>query len=188
MTRDQRARHGHELEAARPVLKTRFWRGLGSNGETYADTRLPEHLGGLAGAARHSRDPRQLHRRQDRRELRHRNARGAREAVPRADRAGAAGRDASWNGKATIDFWTGYRWTKGSYSYWKVGQYTAFSGMEGKRAGQLPLRRRAHLDRLPGIPERRRRNGPARSRGDPRRLQVASRSDRRSRLGPCDPG
>jgi monoamine oxidase len=40
-----------------------------------------------------------------------------------------------WTGRATIDFWTGYPWTKGSYSYWKVGQYTKFSGMEKVRQG-----------------------------------------------------
>jgi monoamine oxidase len=38
-----------------------------------------------------------------------------------------------WSGRATIDFWTGYPWTKGSYSYWKVGQYTKFSGIEKTR-------------------------------------------------------
>ena len=41
----------------------------------------------------------------------------------------------AWNGRATVDFWPGYRWTKGSYSYWKVGQYTAFAGMERARQG-----------------------------------------------------
>jgi monoamine oxidase len=40
-----------------------------------------------------------------------------------------------WSGRATIDFWTAYPWTKGSYSYWKVGQYTKFSGMEKERQG-----------------------------------------------------
>ena len=40
-----------------------------------------------------------------------------------------------WTGRATLDFWTGYQWTKGSYSYWKVGQYTKFSGMEKQRQG-----------------------------------------------------
>ena len=40
-----------------------------------------------------------------------------------------------WSGRATVDFWTGYPWTKGSYSYWKVGQYTKFSGMEYARQG-----------------------------------------------------
>jgi monoamine oxidase len=34
-----------------------------------------------------------------------------------------------------VDYWAGYPWTKGSYSYWKVGQYTKFSGMEKERQG-----------------------------------------------------
>jgi monoamine oxidase len=34
-----------------------------------------------------------------------------------------------------VDYWAGYPWTKGSYSYWKVGQYTKFSGMEYARQG-----------------------------------------------------
>jgi monoamine oxidase len=41
----------------------------------------------------------------------------------------------AYNGKAAIDFWTGYEWTRGSYSYWKVGQYTKFAGIEGRRQG-----------------------------------------------------
>ena len=46
------------------------------------------------------------------------------------------GATAQWNGRATLDYWTGYPWTKGSYSYWKVGQYTKFSGAEKEiRAG-----------------------------------------------------
>jgi monoamine oxidase len=40
-----------------------------------------------------------------------------------------------WNEKATVDFWAANPWTKGSYSYWKVGQYTKFSGMESRRQG-----------------------------------------------------
>lgn len=42
---------------------------------------------------------------------------------------------ASYNGKATLDYWTGNPWTRGSYSYWKVGQYTAFAGAEGEPEG-----------------------------------------------------
>lgn len=42
-----------------------------------------------------------------------------------------------YNGKASVDFWAGYPWTKGSYSYWKVGQYTAFSGVEKERRGKV---------------------------------------------------
>jgi monoamine oxidase len=41
----------------------------------------------------------------------------------------------AWNGKAAIDYWPGYQWTKGSYSYWKVGQYQRFAGMEARRQG-----------------------------------------------------
>jgi len=40
-----------------------------------------------------------------------------------------------WNGRATRDFWPGYEWTRGSYSYWKVGQYTTFAGIEGRQEG-----------------------------------------------------
>ena len=45
------------------------------------------------------------------------------------------GISARWNGRATIDYWTGYQWTKGSYSYWKVGQYTKFAGIEREPEG-----------------------------------------------------
>ena len=40
-----------------------------------------------------------------------------------------------WNGKATRDYWTGYEWTRGSYSYWKAGQYSRFSGAEKEQSG-----------------------------------------------------
>jgi monoamine oxidase len=40
-------------------------------------------------------------------------------------------------GKATVDFWTAYPWTRGSYSFWKVGQYTGFSGVEKLRRGKV---------------------------------------------------
>lgn len=45
------------------------------------------------------------------------------------------GSTAKWNGKTTLDYWAGYKWTKGSYSYWKVGQYTQFAGIEREREG-----------------------------------------------------
>jgi monoamine oxidase len=41
-----------------------------------------------------------------------------------------------WDGRATLDFWPGYRWTKGSYAYWKVGQYVKFAGVEREREGR----------------------------------------------------
>ena len=47
------------------------------------------------------------------------------------------GLTANYNGKATLDYWTGNPWSRGSYSYWKVGQYTAFAGIEGEPEGAL---------------------------------------------------
>jgi monoamine oxidase len=40
-----------------------------------------------------------------------------------------------WNGRATLDYWPGYEWTRGSYAYWKVGQYTRFGGVESEQQG-----------------------------------------------------
>jgi monoamine oxidase len=42
-----------------------------------------------------------------------------------------------YNHRATIDYWHAYPWTLGSYSYWKVGQYTKFSGIEGVQEGAV---------------------------------------------------
>jgi monoamine oxidase len=43
----------------------------------------------------------------------------------------------AWNGKAYLDYWLADQWHKGSYSYWKVGQYTGFSGKEKERQGRI---------------------------------------------------
>jgi monoamine oxidase len=110
-------------------FKTRFWRDLGCNGETYADTGyqntwevsrgqpgptglLVDYTGGNIGAS---------------------FTKTAADYAPMfLDQIEPLlpGAHANWNGNATLDYWTGYKWTKGSYSYWKVGQYTAFAGME----------------------------------------------------------
>jgi monoamine oxidase len=45
------------------------------------------------------------------------------------------GLSAKYNGLAALDYWPAYPWTKGSYSYWKVGQYTRFAGVERERQG-----------------------------------------------------
>lgn len=45
------------------------------------------------------------------------------------------GLSAQWNERVTLDYWPGQRWVRGSYSYWKVGQYTQFAGVEGAREG-----------------------------------------------------
>lgn len=39
----------------------------------------------------------------------------------------------NWNGLATVDHWLSNQWSKGAYSYWKVGQYTKFAGILGER-------------------------------------------------------
>ncbi len=45
------------------------------------------------------------------------------------------GISAHWNGRATLDVPRTDPFLLGSYSYWKVGQYTKFSGYEGVRQG-----------------------------------------------------
>jgi monoamine oxidase len=112
-------------------FKKRFWRDLGCTGETYADTGyqntwevsrgqagtsgiLVDYTGGNYGATFGSGTP-------DSR---------AKQFVAQIEPL-LPGATANYNGKAYIDFWTGNKWSNGSYSYWKVGQYTAWSGIEG---------------------------------------------------------
>ena len=45
------------------------------------------------------------------------------------------GISAQYNGRATVDCWRQDPFTKGSYSYWRVGQYTKFAGIEGAQEG-----------------------------------------------------
>jgi monoamine oxidase len=114
----------------------RLWNTLGCNGETFADTGyqntwevtraqagtagiLVDYTGGKIGASFGTGTP------QDR----------ARQFLAQLEPV-LPGITAKWNGKATLDYWTGYPWTKGSYSYWKVGQYTKFAGVEREREGR----------------------------------------------------
>jgi monoamine oxidase len=113
----------------------RFWNGLGCNGNTYADTGyqntwevtraqpgksgiLVDYTGGTIGASFGTGTPTER----------------AQQFFAQIDPV-LPGAATHWNDKATVDFWTADQWTKGSYSYWKVGQYTKFSGMEGLRQG-----------------------------------------------------
>jgi len=113
----------------------RYWDTLGSNGETYSDTGyqntwhvtrgqagasgiLVNYTGGNIGASFGTGTPTSR----------------AQQFLNQLEPV-LPGISQYWNGKATIDFWTGYQWTRGSYSYWKVGQYTQFSGMERQRQG-----------------------------------------------------
>jgi monoamine oxidase len=116
-------------------FKDRFWSGLGNNGNTYADTGyqntwevtraqpgksgiLVDYTGGTIGASFGSGTPTSR----------------AQQFLPQIDPV-LPGAASHWNGSATVDFWTAYPWTKGSYSYWKIGQYTKFSGVEKERQG-----------------------------------------------------
>jgi monoamine oxidase len=116
----------------------RYWNTLGNNGNTYADTGfqntwevtrsqpgkpgiLVDYTGGTIGASFGSGTP-------DSR---------AQQFLSQIEPVlpGISSRYIA--GRATIDFWTGYPWTKGSYSFWEVGQYTAFSGVEKERRGKV---------------------------------------------------
>ena len=120
-------------------FKDRFWYAARNNGNTYADTGyqntwevsraqgggrgkgiLVDYTGGKIGASFGTGTP----------------ASRAQEFMSQLQPLFQGTSVAShWTGRATIDFWTAYPWTKGSYSYWKVGQYTKFSGMEKVRQG-----------------------------------------------------
>jgi len=116
-------------------FRSRLWNGLGSNGETFADTGyqntwevsraqpgasgiLVNYTGGTIGASFGSGTPTQR----------------AQQFLAQIEPV-LPGLSAQWNGRATVDFWPAYPWTRGSYSYWKVGQYTGFSGIEGRQEG-----------------------------------------------------
>jgi monoamine oxidase len=114
-------------------FKNRNWRDLGFNGETFSDrgyqntwevTRaqtgtagiLVNYTGGNYGATFGSGTPEER-------------------AQQFLTQVAPVLPGLQWNGNVTIDFWPGYEWTRGSYSFWKVGQYTKFAGMEGVRQG-----------------------------------------------------
>jgi monoamine oxidase len=117
----------------------RYWNTLGNNGETYADTGyqntwevtraqagsagiLVDYTGGDVGASFGPEYGTEAQR--------------AQQFLAQIEPV-LPGISSRWNERATIDYWTGYEWTKGSYSYWKVGQYTKFGGIEGVQEGNV---------------------------------------------------
>ena len=117
-------------------FSSRLWNSLGCNGETFADTGyqntwevtraqagttgiLVDYTGGKIGASFGTGTPQER----------------AQQFLTQLQPV-LPGITGQWNGKATVDYWTGYPWTKGSYSYWKVGQYTKFAGVEREREGR----------------------------------------------------
>jgi monoamine oxidase len=116
-------------------FSSRHWNTLGSNGETYADTGyqntwevsrgqpgatgiLVDYTGGTIGASFGSGTP----------------ASRAQQFLGQIEPV-LPGISTRWNGRATVDYWQANPLTKGSYSYWKVGQYTKFSGAEREQVG-----------------------------------------------------
>ena len=116
-------------------FKTRHWSALGCNGDTYADTGyqatwdvsrsqpgtagiLVDYTGGKIG-----------------------NSFGTGTLPGRAQQFLSQiepvlpGITKQWDGRVTLDYWAAYPWTKGSYSYYRVGQYHAFGGAESEISG-----------------------------------------------------
>jgi len=115
-------------------FRDRHWYGLGNNGNTFADTGyqntwevtraqagasgiLVDYTGGTIGAGFATGTP----------------SSRAQQFLAQIEPA-LPGITAKHNGRATIDFWAAYPWTKGSYSYWKPGQYTSFAGAEREQS------------------------------------------------------
>jgi monoamine oxidase len=113
----------------------RHWNSLGNNGDTYADTGfqttwevtrgqpgkagiLVDYTGGNTANTFGSGTP---------------TSRAA-EFLTQISPV-LPGLEAAWNGRATIDFWPANPFSRGSYSYWQVGQYTRFAGIEGAQDG-----------------------------------------------------
>jgi monoamine oxidase len=118
-------------------FKRRFWNALGNNGDSYADTGyqntweatraqagqagvLVNFTGGEIGASYNEGT------------LAQRNSTVLSQLEPVLK-----GATRQFNGLSTLDYWPGYRWTRGSYAYWKVGQYTGFAGIESVRQGNV---------------------------------------------------
>jgi len=118
----------------------RFWNELGNNGETFADTGyqqtfessraqrgksgiLVNYTGGETAAQLFAITDGKL----------------KETAISFLDKLEPVlpGSVNKWNGLATIDHWLSNRWSKGAYSYWKVGQYTKFAGILGEREGNI---------------------------------------------------
>lgn len=114
---------------------TRHWESLGCSGDTYADTGyqaswevsraqpgrsglLVDYTGGDVARSFKSGTP----------------AFHAQRFLSRIEPV-LPGLASQWNGRATLDYWPGNPFSRGSYSYWRVGQYTRFAGAEREQSG-----------------------------------------------------
>jgi Flavin containing amine oxidoreductase len=95
---------------------------------------------------------------------------------------------AQWNGKAMLSTPFTDPNFRCSYSYWKPGQYTSFSGYEGVRQGNIHFAGEHCSTNFQGFHGRWRLRRRPRRKRNPRRPQNAlARNPRRSHRGP-DPG
>ena len=118
----------------------RFWRRLGNNGETFADTGyqstwevsraqkgrsgiLVDYTGDEKAAEQKAKTEERVER------LTKRFLDKLNPVLPGSER--------NWNGLSTVENWLSYPWTKGSYSYFMVGQYTKFAGIAEEREGNI---------------------------------------------------
>ena len=112
-------------------FRTRHWNTLHNNGDTFADTGyqaswevtraqsgvggiLVNYTGGNVARAAAATSPQTVLSRMN-------------PVLP--------GLSGQWNGKWQLQDWPNDPLTRGSYSYWKVGQYTKFVGVEGEIEG-----------------------------------------------------
>lgn len=119
-------------------FSNRFWRKLGNNGETFADTGYQQtfeasraqqgHSGILVGYSGGETAAKQFALEDEQvKEITKDFLDKLEPVLPGSKR--------NWNGLSKVDHWPSNKWTKGAYSYFKVGQYTKFAGIEGEREG-----------------------------------------------------
>jgi monoamine oxidase len=120
-----------------PQFSTRVWNQLGNNGDTYADTgfqntwEATRAQPGKAGIIVNFTGG-NIARSYNQGSLDDRMRIFLHQIEPVLP-----GLSGKFNGKVTLDYWPGYEWTRGSYSYWKPGQYTTFAGYEEVRQGNI---------------------------------------------------
>jgi len=118
----------------------RFWKEFGNNGETFSDTGYQQtfessraqpgrsgilvNFTGSETAAGQSASTEE--------ELKERT----RDFLDKLKHVLPDG-EIHWNGLSTVDHWLSNQWSKGAYSYWKVGQFTKFAGIPGEREGNI---------------------------------------------------
>jgi monoamine oxidase len=114
----------------------RHWYGLGSNGECFGDTgfqntweetRAQAGAEGILNNYLGSNGP----------TLESLPSEGSAENFLPQIEPLLPGITGKWNGLASIDYWPGSPHQLGSYSFWKVGQYTGFAGVEAEVEGRV---------------------------------------------------